>query len=95
MDPVECKTEFRVEKNYLPPLAEALKIAATFYYQQRGSVCDGMEGLLKRFSYPCRYIDMIPHFAKPATVLSMITNTVVDISSICMAIASCNGTTFC
>ena len=33
---------------------------------------------LKRFSYPCRYSDMIPRFAKPVPVLSMITNTVVD-----------------
>ena len=40
-----------------------------------------MEGLcmaLKRFSYPCRYSDMIPRFAKPVPVLSMRTNTVVD-----------------
>ena len=33
---------------------------------------------LKRFSYPCRYSDMIPRFAKPVPVLSMITNTLVD-----------------
>ena len=40
-----------------------------------------MEGLciaLQRFSYPCRYSDMIPRFAKPVPVLSMIPNTVVD-----------------
>ena len=80
MDPVECKAEFRFEKNDLPSLAEALQIPDTFFCQQQ-SVCDGMEGLcmaLKRFSYPCRYSDMIPRFAKPVPVLSMITNTVVD-----------------
>ena len=33
---------------------------------------------LKRFSHPCRYSDMIPHFAKPVPVFSMITSTVVD-----------------
>ena len=32
---------------------------------------------LKRFYYPCRYSNMIPCFAKPVPVLSMITNTVV------------------
>ena len=80
MDLVECKAEFRVQKNDLPSLVEALQIPATFYYQQR-SVCDGMEGLcmvLKRISYPSRYTDMIPRLAKPVPVLSMITNTVVD-----------------
>ena len=80
MDPVECKAEFRFEKNDLPSLAEALQIPDTFFCQQ-WSVCDGMEGLcmaLKRFSYPCRYSDMIPRFAKPVPVLSMITNTVLD-----------------
>ena len=80
IDPVECKAEFRVEKNDLLCLSEALQIPETFHCQQR-SVCDGMEGLcmaLKRFSYPCRYSDMIPRFAKPVPVLSMITNTVID-----------------
>ena len=40
-----------------------------------------MEGLcmaLKRLCYPCRCSDMILRFAKPVTVLSMITKTVVD-----------------
>ena len=55
MDPIECKAEFRFEKNDLPSLTEALQIPDTFFCQQR-SACDGMEGLciaLKRFSYPC------------------------------------------
>ena len=83
MDPVECNAEFRFEKNDFPSLAEALQIPDTFFCQQR-SVCDGTEGLcmaLKRFSYPCRYSDMIPRFAKLVPVLSMITNTVVDFIS--------------
>lgn len=80
MDPEECKAEFRFEKNDLSSLAEALQIPDSFQCQQR-SVCDGLEGLcvvLKRLSYPCRYSDMIPRFAKPVPVLSMITNTVID-----------------
>ena len=34
--------------------------------------------LLKRFAYPCRYSDMVPRFARPVPVLSMITNEVLD-----------------
>ena len=33
---------------------------------------------LKRFAYPCRYSDMVPRFARPVPVLSMITNEVLD-----------------
>ena len=31
MDPIECKAEFRFEKNDLPSLAEALQIPDTFF----------------------------------------------------------------
>ena len=34
--------------------------------------------LLRRMAYPCRYGDMIPRFAKPVPVLSMITNQMID-----------------
>ena len=34
--------------------------------------------LLRRMSYPCRYGDMIPRFAKPVPVLSLITNQMLD-----------------
>ena len=34
--------------------------------------------LLKRFAYPCRYSDMVPRFARPVPVLSMVTNRVLD-----------------
>ncbi|KAK3740592.1 hypothetical protein QZH41_001065 [Actinostola sp. cb2023] len=47
----------------------------------RGSVSEGMEGLcmlLRRLSYPCRYSDMIPRFARPTPVLSMVTNKALD-----------------
>ena len=52
----ECIAEFRVEKNDLPVLADALGIPPVFRCSQR-SVFEGMEGLcmlLKRFAYPCR-----------------------------------------
>ena len=34
--------------------------------------------LLRKLSFPCRYGDMIPRFAKPVPVMSMVTNTVLD-----------------
>ena len=76
----ECKAKFRVEKNDLEDHAEVLQIPETFVCSQR-SVCSGINGLciaLKGLAYPCRYSDMIYRFAKPASVLSMITNTVID-----------------
>ena len=47
MDEAECKAEFRVEKQDLPMLAEALGIPANFKCHQR-TVCDCMEGKLVR-----------------------------------------------
>ena len=44
-------------------------------------LCDGLEGLcllLRWTSYPCRYSDIIPRFPRPVSVLSLITNEVLD-----------------
>ena len=76
----ECRAEFRVNKRDLPRLAESLQIPDTFVCNQ-GSVCEGMEAvcmLLRRLSYPCRYSDMMTRFGRPAPVLSMVTNKVID-----------------
>ena len=80
MDEAECKAEFRVEKNDLHKLAEALQIPGTLKCYQ-GTVCDGMEGLcmlLKRLAYPCRFSDMISRFGRSVPELCMITNRVMD-----------------
>ena len=80
MNAAECKAEFRVEKQDLPRLAQALQLLPVFRCEQR-SICDGMEGLcilLKRIAYPCRLSDLIPRFARPVSVLSLITNLVLD-----------------
>ena len=80
MDEAECKAEFRVEKNDLQRLAEALQIPGTLKCYQ-GTVCDGMEGLcmlLKRLAYPCRFSDMISRFGRSVPELCMITNRVMD-----------------
>ena len=42
---------------------------------------DGVEALctfLKGFSYPCRYVDMVPIFPRPIPQLSIICNHVTD-----------------
>ena len=78
--PNECSAQFRFKKADIPTLKEALQIPPVIRGNQ-GSVCDGTEALcmlLRRLSYPCRYSDMVPLFAKPVPVISMITNEVLD-----------------
>lgn len=80
MDESECLAEFRVKKQDIPLLADVLQLPATIRCSQR-TTCNRIEGLcmlLKRFSYPCRYSDMIHRFARPVPEISMITNTVMD-----------------
>ena len=80
LEEAECKADFRVEKRDLHVLANALQIPPSFQTYQR-SVADGLEGLcmlMKRFAYPCRYVDMIPLFGRPVPELSMITNHVMN-----------------
>ena len=77
----ECLSEFRFRKRDIPILTDVLGIPETIWCEQ-GSTCDGLEGLymvLRRLSFPCRYADIIPRFAKPVPVISMVTNTVLDI----------------
>ena len=80
MNAAECKAEFRVEKQDVPRLVQALQLPPVFKCEQR-SICDDMEGLcmlLKRVAYPCRLSDMIPRFGRPVSVLSLIMNHVMD-----------------
>jgi hypothetical protein len=80
MEDDECLAEFRVKKQDLPLLADALRLPDIFECEQR-SIVEGMEGLcmlLKRLAYPCRYCDMIPRFGRPVPVLCMATNCVLD-----------------
>ncbi|XP_068737629.1 trichohyalin-like [Montipora capricornis] len=80
LDEAECVAEFRFRKRDVRALAEVLRVPDTITCEQ-GSVCAGIEGLcmlLRRMAYPCRYGDMIPRYAKPVPVLSMITNQMLD-----------------
>ena len=81
MEDDECLEEFRVKKQDLETLAEALQIPGSFYCQQRSKI-DGMEGLcmlLRRFAYPCRYVlGHVPRFGRLVPILSMANNKVLD-----------------
>ena len=80
MKPIAKPANFRVEKHHISRLVDALEMPAVFKCEQ-GTICEGTEGLcilLKRFSYPCRFSDMIPIFGRPVPELCMISNTVMD-----------------
>ena len=80
VDESECKAEFRVEKNDLPQLADALRIPQIFKCDQR-SECDGMEDLCmlpRRLAYPFRYSDLIARFGRPVLEICMMTNKVLN-----------------
>ena len=50
-----------------------------FNYQSRSAVTkEQLVTELKRFSYSCRYSDMIHRFARPVPEISMITNIMMD-----------------
>ena len=80
IDKTECLAEFRVRKQDIPVLANVLQLPMNICCPQR-TICDRIEGLctlLRRFSYPCRYWDMISRFGRPVPELCMITNKVMD-----------------
>ena len=76
MDDTECEAKLR--KADISVLAESPDSPKTFTCDQ-GSVIHAIEGLcvlLRRFSYPSRYLDLIPRFGQPVPVLSMICGSV-------------------
>ena len=80
IDEAECLAEFRVQKQDIPVLANVLQLPMNIRCPQT-TICNRIEGLcmlLRRFSYPCRYSDMISRFGRPVPELCMITNEVMD-----------------
>ena len=76
----ECKAEFRFYRNDVYNLLEALQIPETFRCSN-GLKLDGIEAtciLLRRFSYPARFGDLVPRFGRPAPQLSMIISDVCN-----------------
>ena len=69
----ECKAEFRIFKNDIYNLKEVFNIPDVFICSNRLHV-DGIEALcimLRRFSYPIRFGDMVPKFGRPEPQLSV------------------------
>ena len=67
----ECISEFRFEKNDIYFLSEVLEIPK-FVVCYNGTKVAAVEALcifLKRFAYPCRYLDMISRFGRPVPEL--------------------------
>lgn len=76
----ECKTEFRFYKNDIYNLADVLTLPDRIVCYNGVNV-DMVEALcifLKRFAYPCRYVDMLPRFGRPEPQLCMISNAVMN-----------------
>ena len=76
----ECKGELRFEKNDIFDLADILQLPQFFTTYNRLKV-DKIEGLcilLKRLAYPCRYLDMVPRFARPVPEICVIYNHVLE-----------------
>ena len=74
IDETECLAEFRVRKQDIPVLANFLQLPMNIRCPQR-TICDRIEGLcmlLRRFSYPCRYSDMISRFGRPVPELCLL-----------------------
>ena len=74
MNDDECKAEFRFMKNDVYTLFDVLnfpgEIRCSTGFKVPG-IC-ALCVLLKRFSYPCRYLDMIPRFGMSSPQLCMV-----------------------
>lgn len=81
MNDDECKAEFRFYENDIYNLIEVLRVPPelTCYNGLKVNAIEAMCVFLKRFAYPCRYVDLIPLFARPEPQLCMIANKMMDI----------------
>ena len=80
LDDAESWAQFRFFKPDVYRLQEVLRIPDTTSTYNRMRV-DGVEALcifLKRFAYPCRYVDLIPHFGRAVPDYSIISTQVMD-----------------
>ena len=77
----ECKAELHFYRNDIYQMLDVLQLPEeiTCY---NGFHVDGSEALcimLKRFTYPCRYLALMPRFAKPVLQLCMVSNDVMNL----------------
>jgi hypothetical protein len=76
----ERVTEFRFLKNDIYNLVDVMRLPDVLMCYN-GLKVDRIEGMcifLKRYAYPCRYLDMMPRFARPVPQLCMISNLIMN-----------------
>ena len=76
----ECSVELHFRKNYIYQLCASLNLSQVYRCYNRLNI-DFVQALcvcLKRFAYPCRYVDLVPHFGRPVPQLCMICNLLFD-----------------
>lgn len=76
----ECQTEFKFYKNQMYEMSEVLNLPDRIVCYN-GLNVDRTEAFyifLNRFAYPCRYVDLIPRFARPEPQLSIISNAAMN-----------------
>ena len=76
----QCCANFRFSKAHVYELRERLNILKEILCYNNVPV-DGVKVLctfLKKFSCPCRYIDVVPIFARPIPQIAIICNDVTD-----------------
>ena len=76
----ECKAEFRFLKNDIYALTDILQLPDEIvcYNGTKTTSTEGLCMLLKRFAYPCRYVDMCPKFGRSIPELCLISNNVME-----------------
>ena len=80
LNDAECMAEFRFFKNDIYRLSDTLQLPENIVCYN-GTKVNKIEGLcifLKRYSYPCRYGDMIPRFARSVPELCMICTYILN-----------------
>ena len=77
----ECKVEFRFEKENLHDLVDALQLEEEqiMYNRLKIDTIEAVCVLLKRLTYPCRYSDMVPRFARPVAEMCVINNHMMNL----------------
>ena len=76
----ECKSDFRFEKRDIFNLKDVLHFPEEIitYNRLNDDATEAICILLKRVAYPCRYLDMVPRFARPVREMCVICNTVMS-----------------
>ena len=77
----ECKTEFRFFRSDIYSLIDILNLPneVITYNGLKVDITEAFCILLKRFAYPCRYVDLIHMFAKHEPQLCMISNATMQL----------------